>query len=531
MNLFAYAYCAIMVAGFLGAWKLLIKPLTDFGTDLEKTLAALPENLASGETIDGKAFNGTRLEPYWTRFTKEWSRSSHGGKGGIDRWSVVRPDEIFNFHDIASDLSNVKYIMAMPALMTGLGLLGTFTGLVLGISALDLSGSENLLLGIKTLLGGTKLAFSTSLTGILLALLWGHAERVTLHRISRDIRELCSRLNHRFPCLTQESILIKILGAVEAGPDLKPSIDALTERAGAYFDGASDANRRAVEAMVDSFIVSLNRSMRDQLSGLGDFLRGVEAWHGKTQAEFDRVTSRLEEVLSGFDGIVRKNGEAAKAVDRRLEAVSDLMDRSDRAWASAERTLAETSSISADASASIVRASEALKHSVIEFERVSREVSQTGPASIDRSRKLWDDTSSELARRISDAASPIAAALEHATTRMDGVRDSLGKQTADLARVAGALEKASSSFDTTVGAATKRYFDNFDSNIDEICSKIGRIAARTASTSEDLEKRLSELNSLLTSHVNRLDESLNGPAQDSSRSILERLGILRGKGR
>lgn len=55
--------------------------------------------------------------------------------------------------------------------MTGLGLLGTFIGLILGIKELDVN-QEQLMESIKTLMNGMKTAFLTSIFGVLYSLVF-----------------------------------------------------------------------------------------------------------------------------------------------------------------------------------------------------------------------------------------------------------------------------------------------------------------------------------------------------------------------
>lgn len=55
--------------------------------------------------------------------------------------------------------------------MTGLGLLGTFIGLILGIKDLDVN-QEQLMESIKTLMNGMKTAFLTSIFGVLYSLVF-----------------------------------------------------------------------------------------------------------------------------------------------------------------------------------------------------------------------------------------------------------------------------------------------------------------------------------------------------------------------
>ncbi|SDG19852.1 MotA/TolQ/ExbB proton channel family protein [Thermoanaerobacter thermohydrosulfuricus] len=75
-----------------------------------------------------------------------------------------------------------KIFDMMPGVFTGLGILGTFAGLVLGLSDLNFSGStQSLEQGINNLISGMYLAFLTSIAGLVSSLIWSYFDRKRLH--------------------------------------------------------------------------------------------------------------------------------------------------------------------------------------------------------------------------------------------------------------------------------------------------------------------------------------------------------------
>ena len=62
--------------------------------------------------------------------------------------------------------------MQIPGTLTALGLLGTFVGLITGISSIGFSSVEAALTSIQTLLGGIQTAFYTSIVGVILSILF-----------------------------------------------------------------------------------------------------------------------------------------------------------------------------------------------------------------------------------------------------------------------------------------------------------------------------------------------------------------------
>ena len=70
--------------------------------------------------------------------------------------------EFFNEHNICKEFNlNLRSLDSASGTLVGLGLLGTFLGLTLGIRGFDSSNVENIQSSIKSLLGGMGTAFLT----------------------------------------------------------------------------------------------------------------------------------------------------------------------------------------------------------------------------------------------------------------------------------------------------------------------------------------------------------------------------------
>ena len=84
-------------------------------------------------------------------------------------YSTADSDQYFNFTNLSIDLS-VEFWQNLAGVFTGLGILGTFLGLTIGLLGFDMSSSATIQKGISKLLNGTSAAFITSIVGILSAL-------------------------------------------------------------------------------------------------------------------------------------------------------------------------------------------------------------------------------------------------------------------------------------------------------------------------------------------------------------------------
>ncbi len=82
-----------------------------------------------------------------------------------------------------------EYVSYTPALLTSLGIFGTFTGIVIGLMAFDANNIDG---SIEGLLNGLKTAFLTSLVGIILSILFKVIQTSGLISAPKNIEEVLS---------------------------------------------------------------------------------------------------------------------------------------------------------------------------------------------------------------------------------------------------------------------------------------------------------------------------------------------------
>ena len=123
--------------------------------------------LSQQEDLIG-ALQGTELESYGTAFKKTINiETPEGEKTNVPAASV------FNEVNVAMAFKiNLRMLDAASGILVGLGLLGTFLGLTIGVSGFDSTDSANIQKSIQNLLGGMSTAFLTSLLGMACSLIY-----------------------------------------------------------------------------------------------------------------------------------------------------------------------------------------------------------------------------------------------------------------------------------------------------------------------------------------------------------------------
>ncbi len=78
-------------------------------------------------------------------------------------------------------------ITQIPGTLTGLGILGTFIGLIIGIQGIGFSSVSAALSSVQTLLSGIQIAFYTSIAGVILSLVFNIIYRISWNVMLRNL--------------------------------------------------------------------------------------------------------------------------------------------------------------------------------------------------------------------------------------------------------------------------------------------------------------------------------------------------------
>ena len=100
-------------------------------------------------------------------------------------------------------------VLQISGILTALGLLGTFLGLVTGISSVAFSSAEATIESIETLLQGIATAFYTSIVGVILSILFNVAYRLIWNMMLRDYQMFVHKFHNQIQPSAEEQIRAK----------------------------------------------------------------------------------------------------------------------------------------------------------------------------------------------------------------------------------------------------------------------------------------------------------------------------------
>lgn len=130
---------------------------------------------------------------------------------GRQKKTNIPASEIFSIQKIARNSKlNLRIVDAASGTLVGLGLLGTFLGLTLGVRDFDTANVQNIQSSIQSLLDGMSTAFLTSLLGMGLSIIYTLLEKRCRNLLLGSQTDLSDRLDREF-YIDDQQLLLNLL--------------------------------------------------------------------------------------------------------------------------------------------------------------------------------------------------------------------------------------------------------------------------------------------------------------------------------
>ena len=251
-------------------------------------------------------FLGRSMQTAWRRFLVNAEQLDSRGIN-CDVEDYINDDTVIYAH------SHTQLGDVIPGILTSLGILGTFIGLVRGLGALDLSNADNTMKGISDMISGMKFAFGTSIAGCACSLLFnilnragiGSAQKaiddfyeaftefVMQRPLSDNVQAICQQedqaafLRHAVGELNR-SMTEGVASAVQA------SMAPVTQSVNQYIAAETQAQLEGLDRIVASFVDRMNMTLNGQLLRLGQTLSGINQ---SQQLDRDALNNSMDAAL------------------------------------------------------------------------------------------------------------------------------------------------------------------------------------------------------------------------------------------
>lgn len=299
------------------------------------------------------------------------------------------------------------FYQAVPNLLTGVGILGTFLGLAAGVGAaksgLSSEDPRQITAALQQLLGGASLAFWTSIVGIGCSILFVFVERFASRGLHKALDKWVGAIEARVERITSEGVALEQLDQAKRATkqlerfntDLIFSLEqALEEKIAGRLSPQLERLLQAVEGLREDRATDSGQMIEQAL------VRFTDALQEKTGSQFEDMAITVGDLnrtlKESAHALAQTQRDVRAALDSVLNAVRTAMDTGATTMTETlQQSLGEVTGVLADAS-----------------EQLANRLTVSTNAAADELSSTLSSATQQLARTGTEAASKVTGSLQ-----------------------------------------------------------------------------------------------------------------------
>lgn len=469
-----------------------------------KGLAEIKErvngNVVELSEIEDGPMNSPTLLHSWREYTetlhpqREFDAS---GQSKIFRWRATALAETYFTEQALVDYPlKADFYKHLPGILTGLGIIGTFLGLIQGLSSFDVSNPAQAQTELKNLINAVGHAFYVSGTAIALAMFFTWIEKTIVTKCSRQVVDLRQLIDSLFDAGAGEEYLERLVHASETQAtqaahikdaliaDLREILVTLTER---QLEEQSRQAAQVLQAQAEhsgKMSVDVGKAIAEQLGGpIKDIAHAVK---GVSTNQGDAINKMLTDVLVGFSAQVQD------MFGDQMRGMTDLLKETSQAMKSSAEKFA-------------LLASDMDKAGKGAAEAMSERLNQAVDAMEARQQAM----NTKMGSFVMQMHKFVAESQNASTLKLQEALDQVSSQVSEV--VAGLRQQAEETAKSQ-GMRQRQFEESTEKVIASLSTQIENLLAQSVETNRSLQNSISQL----TSATNDAISGLNGGAETLS---------------
>lgn len=492
---FIILFVGVSIYGYNTFWVAVKKRQNDLQNTtkiLKNALDALHNgrltNTKSYAEVDNAFLTNTILKTTWKQYRKNIIKMT----GEENRKGVTVEAEIyFTVSVLLSGLKN-DFWKNLAGIFTGLGILGTFAGLTVGVIGIDTKSMNGLQQGISQLLNGTSTAFITSIVGIFCAIVFNWLYSGLMKRVHADVDTLCENLGEVFPLVTMESLLVMQLEeSQEQGAILKNLSGDLGDIMGETLMNVQAALEQSIDTnfkpLFDELLTTMKALNNGGMSAIADSLNEGA---GKEIASFAKTLTGMEQGMKEIMEQARIANETS--MNQLRQSIEELTDK-----------------MNATISSSVTANNEGAAKNQEILTQLMEDISTKMTGIVSDISKASNQSNAEFADMMKNAANQVQVMV-------DTMQQGMTSQTTSL-------QEEMAKFMKQASHTSAEHMENLQQSMDKLTTKMKNTveesteanARETASNQKQIQQLLETVQAQMTDTV----QAINTVSQESSQHV------------
>ena len=440
--------------------------------------------------------------------------------------------EIFSeFSTCSAHKINLRLLDTAAGTLVGLGLLGTFLGLTLGIKDFDSSSTQNIQKSIQLLLSGMGTAFITSLVGMLLSMIYSFCDKYWRNRLSKHLHVLTKKLDSLYYIddrtlddLNEQALAKSIASTMKevVEHEMRSVVNALNEKL-TYNNESGEATTianaireilkenqeqsKALKSFSTDLAIELNNGFDEVLSRQMQqkILPLMENVDATTKAIVEHIDQMASQVSSPATDMIQT------VVDELKNSMSEMMKEFSSGLSGSATNELETlahqlgtaAQSMADFPDNMASISSTLQVTIEEVKNAVSEISNT-------SANANSTAMQQMQEQITFATGAISTAIAEVKDVMSGISQSSQEQSNQMvSKLADAAEKMGTFLSGTISTLSSSVQKSVKSITDDVNNKQADLIALQEDTTSQTKKLLETFNTGLD-RLEKMNEYITG---------------------
>ena len=440
--------------------------------------------------------------------------------------------EIFSeFSTCSAHKINLRLLDTAAGTLVGLGLLGTFLGLTLGIKDFDSSSTQNIQKSIQLLLSGMGTAFITSLVGMLLSMIYSFCDKYWRNRLSKHLHVLTKKLDSLYYIddrtlddLNEQALAKSIASTMKevVEHEMRSVVNALNEKL-TYNNESGEATTianaireilkenqeqsKALKSFSTDLAIELNNGFDEVLSRqmqqkILPLMENVDATRKAIVEHIDQMASQVSSpatdmIQTVVDELKNSMSEMMKEFSSGLSgSATNELETLAHQLGTAAQSMADFPNNMAHISSTLQVTIEEVKNAVSEISHTSANANSTAMQ--------------QMQEQITFATSAISAAIAEVKDVMSGISQSSQEQSNQMvSKLADAAEKMGTFLSGTISTLSSSVQQSVKSITDDVNNKQADLIALQEDTTSQTKKLLETFNTGLD-RLEKMNEYITG---------------------
>ena len=311
---------------FISPAKMLVSDLSQAIVSLKKIKGHQSHQITDLEIIKLEVMKSETLTHLWSEYCETLhpqKQVDEFGQEKIIRWRSTSMSEMFFSERVLVDTPlKTEYYKHLPGILTGIGIIGTFSGLILGLMNFEVAGSPAIVrASLGNLIQGVGHSFFVSAAAIIMAMGFTYYEKSTVTNCYRLVEEFCQVIDSLFDAGAGEEYLERMVIAAESSATQSSQIkDALVADLKQILTDLTNQQLEATANHSQNLSQNISQSFTEGLREPMDRISQAVSHVGNSQGE--AVTQLITDVLANF------STQMSEIFGSQFQGMSDVLKQS-----------------------------------------------------------------------------------------------------------------------------------------------------------------------------------------------------------